>query len=196
MRKEKLEELREYINELRVIKKERIEREKTFLKVEAYNITLNNGVTFVRERIMKGSKDGSACMVLPVTQGNEVITIVQPRVFTDSTVCLDLPAGYMELNEIPEVTAERELHEETGYVPGKLITLGSFCQDHGISSALNHYYLGLDCKPNGEQHLDIDEQVRIYKCTVEELYELLELGYIKDLNAAYTLTKAKPLLKL
>lgn len=195
MRREKLLELKGYIEELRVISKIKMDRPASFLKTEVYEITLNNGSTFYREKIMKGKRDGSACMVLPLIADNEVITAVQPRVFTDLTVSVDLPAGYIELNEPPEIAANRELSEETGYYSNKLISLGSFYQDHGISSALNHYYLGLDCVNTEKQNLDNDEFVRLFRCTFKELLELIELGYVKDLNSVYTILKAKTYLK-
>ena len=45
MRKEKLLELKRYINELKTIKMERIDTESKFLKTEVYDCSLNNGNT-------------------------------------------------------------------------------------------------------------------------------------------------------
>ena len=43
--------------------------------------------------------------------------------------------------------------------------------------------------------LDKDEFIRYYECKFEEALELLEKGYIKDLQSQYTLEKAKTLVK-
>ena len=90
MRKEKLEELKDYILELKTIKRERLEEEykyengvvigrKGFLNIENYKCYLNNGEVIRREKISKGGIDKSACIVMPVTKDNKTILVVQPR---------------------------------------------------------------------------------------------------------------------
>ena len=117
MRKEKLEELRDYIKELQTITKERKKEEfiyyqgtkpiqrKGFINVESYNCKLQNGIIIPREKIVKGGSDGNAAIILPITKEGNTLLVVQPRVFTKETVCVELPAGYMEEGESPE-TAE------------------------------------------------------------------------------------------
>ena len=64
MRKEKLEELKDYILELKTIKKERLKEEykyengvvigrKGFLNIENYNCYLNNGEVLEEKRLVK-----------------------------------------------------------------------------------------------------------------------------------------------
>ena len=76
MRKQKLEELKQYIEELKTIKFNRTSG--TFLKSEGYNCTLNNGVIIKREKLIKGSNDGSAVIIMPVTNNNEILTVIEP----------------------------------------------------------------------------------------------------------------------
>lgn len=193
MRKEKLEELKYYIEELKTIKL--VNTSGTFLKSEAYDCILNNGIIIKREKLIKGNNDGSAVIVVPVTQNNEILTVIEPRVFTKETVGIGLPAGYIEKNEYPQYSALRELREETGYISERIIEIDSFYQDEGCSSAYNHIFLALNCIKKYPQQLDKDELIRYMLFSYEELEELEQLGYIKGVNTKLAIAKTKKFLR-
>ena len=199
MRKGKLDELRSYISELKTIKvldrrelqvvDEKLE--KSFLKVEKLTCLLGNGQVIEREQILKGRKDGSAAIVLPLTKEENTILVVQPRVLTASTVGIEFPAGYVEVGEDPMMAGLRELEEETGYVPEKMYHLASYYQDQGCSRAFNHCYLAIGCEKRKEQCLDESEFIRYFECTYEETLELMNMGYINDANSLIALERAR-----
>lgn len=194
MRKEKLEELQGYIKELKWKRKKLLEVDPrhSFLHTERYQYELENGITITREKLKKGKSDGSATVILPITKDNQTLLVVQPRVFTQGDgVGIELPAGYIEKDETPEVAARRELEEETGYVPHDMIELAHYYQDQGCSGAYNYSYLALGCEKKKAQHLDADEMIHYFECHVEEAYELMERGYIQDIQSQYALEKAK-----
>ena len=197
MRKEKLEELKRYVEELKTIERiERFDNNKPFLKVKSYNYKLNNGIVLPREQIIKGKGDGSAAIVMPITKDNEVLTVVEPRTPTKLGVAVGFPAGYIEPGENPIISASRELREETGFTTDKeLIKLDSFYQDEGCSSAYNYSFLALDCEKTNEQELDKDEIVRYMLFSYEEFFELEEMGYICSSNVKLTLEKSKKYMK-
>lgn len=194
MRKEKLEELHDYIEELRVKKSDLLEKHR-FLDIERYSCELNNGIVIPREKLIKGGRDGSASIILPITSEGNTILVVQPRVFTKETVCVELPAGYIEKGENPMEAGQRELLEETGYLADQMHLLGSFYQDQGCSAAYNYSLLATGCKKVLNQKLDKDEVIRFFECYYEEALELLEIGYITDLQSQYTLEKSKSYMK-
>lgn len=191
MRKEKLEELNEYVELLKTKRKKLMEMTGDFIKVNKYLVELNNGEVITREKILKGNNDGNASIVLPVTVDGNVILVVQPRVFTRSGVGIELPAGYVDVGEEYEAAARRELFEETGYVPENIRLLGQFYQDQGCSSAYNKSFLAEGCRKIGSQSLDSSEFIKYFECSIDELYELVELGMINDLQSQYTIEKAK-----
>lgn len=193
MRKEKLEQLKQIVEELKTIevKDSVIEQKDKFLQSKAYNFKLNNGLIIPRERLTKGGKDGSAAIIMPVLSNNEILIIIEPRVFTSMTVGVGFPAGYIEQNESAKEGALRELREETGFVPKEMIEIDSFYQDEGISSALNHIFVALNCEKQFDQELDKDEIVKYMTFNYEELLELEDMGYIKGCNTKLALAKSK-----
>lgn len=195
MRKEKLEELETIVEEFKTISREKQDKPAKFIQSKVYECKLNNGKIITREKIVKGKKDGSASIILPVTKKGDVILTVEPRVFTKRTVGIGIPAGYIEEGENPYVAALRELEEETGFIPNKLISMGGFYQDMGCSAAYNETFLALDCEKKSNQHLDPEEYIKYFDCSFDEALELVDLGYIQGCNAIITLEKAKKYLK-
>lgn len=197
IRKEKLEELKQLVYELKTIevKERKIEQENKFLQSTAYSFKLNNGIIIPREKLIKGNKDGSAAIIMPVLKNNEILTIIEPRVFTKLTVGIGFPAGYIENGEEVKIGALRELKEETGFVPEEIFEIDSFYQDEGISSALNHIFLASGCEKKYNQELDKDEIVKYMTFTYDELLELENLGYINSANTKLALIKSKKYMK-
>ena len=214
MKRKNLEELRNLLDELKTINKRVVMKNEVysscikkiddveyisldsinkgqFITTEKYICTLNNGCSIVREKIKKANKDGSAVIVIPVTYDDEIIVTVEPRVFTEKTVGVGSPAGYVEAGEEASVAALRELQEEVGVIPKKLIPLASFYQDEGISAAKNTAYIALGCCEGYEKNLDPGEYVEYFKCDFKDVLELQEEGYIEGSNSIIAIEKAK-----
>lgn len=190
--KDKLEELKSYIEELRVVElNKKTYNDHPFIKSELYQVTLNNKNTIFREKLIKGKRDGSAGIIVPITEDGQILTVIEPRVFTKEGVLVGFPAGYIEEGELPIVAAKRELEEETGYVSDNLIEVDSFYQDEGCSSALNHIFIALNARKEKEQNLDKDEIIRYMLFTYDEILELDRLGYIKSANTKLAIAKTE-----
>ncbi len=198
----KLKELMNYIDEFKFEKQISSDYvNKGFLSIKRGEYLLKNGKIIIREEILKKDKEGnyhsgSASIILPVTVNNKILLIVQPRVLTLTGATVELPAGYAEEGESSENAALRELKEETGYIPKKLVKIAEFYQDQGCSRALNSAFIAYGCEKKYKQNLDKDEAIKYFECTYDEALELMEWGYITDSNSMLTLERSKQYMKV
>ena len=131
MRSSKERELKSKINKVKTIKKKLLRRNNKFITIDSYECNLNDGRVLIRDKINKGKKDGSAVTMLPVMENGDVLLVIQPRVFMDTTVGVEIPAGYVETNENSESAARRELLEEAGLESTNMKKLCGYYQDDG-----------------------------------------------------------------
>ncbi len=195
MRQNKLEELYGYIDELKIRKRKLLEKKGHFLGIERYQCELNNGRVFSREKVIKNGMDGNACIILPITEAGDTLLVVQPRVFTENQVCVELPAGYVDDGETYEAAARRELLEETGYMAQSMQPLAKFYQDQGCMGAFNQSFLATNCRKVGAQTLDGDEFIKYFECSYDEALELVDMGLIVDAASQLTLERSKQYIK-
>lgn len=197
MRKEKIEELEKMIEQLKCLKKKKISEEGNFIKSHVYECDLNNGQQIIREQLIKGKKDGSAVIIVPMLENGDVILTVEPRVFTKLTVGVGLPAGYIEEGETAKEAAKRELFEETGCksMTDEFISLGGFYQDVGVSGAYIETFLAKNIRKVDKQHLDQSEFVKYFECSYDEALELVDSGYINEAGPILTLLRTKKYIK-
>ena len=95
-------------------------------------------------------------------------------------ITVELPAGGRNGREEPtEITAGRELEEETGYTCGKLEFLQSIYTTVAFCNEKIDIYLARDLKP-GSQHLDEDEFLNVKAYELSELKQMIYDNKIQD----------------
>src|SRR5579872_129428 len=82
-------------------------------------VQLPNGSTANREIITHPG----AVAIVPIDEAGKVIMVRQYR-HAIERLLLEIPAGTLHIGEDPDLCADRELQEETGYKPGKLQKIG------------------------------------------------------------------------
>lgn len=193
IRPEKLQEIQEAIDYFKVVEDKIIDEPPSYINVRVHEFTLNCGLEVRREEVIKGKGNNSrASVIIPVTEDGTVILTIQSKPFIDRTVGLDFAGGLVDKEEDFETAAHRELREETGLSCSRgLIRLGSYYTEDTLGPSFNTGFLALDCK-RGEQKLDSGEFIRLVEVTVDELFELGEMGYIKGGGSQFLLLSAKP----
>lgn len=144
----------------------------------------NKGVEYIRDCV----EPGDAVVILPVTDDNEIIFIKQEREAIGK-IALELPAGMIDKDELPEAAAKRELEEETGIKANYLEFLTSFYSSCGYTSEKMYIYLAKQFF-KGEQHFDDTEEILdIEKISIKDCIKKLECNEFEHANikiALYT----------
>ena len=143
-----------------------------YIGKNVYEVTLNDGTIKKSEQILKNKRNGDAVVIIPITELNRFVIIIEARPNTKEEVTVSFPAGMVDNNESYEQAALRELEEETGYTSDKLIELEWHYQDQGCSKAIIKTYVALNCKKVKTQHLDIGEKIISIEVSKEELEEI------------------------
>jgi len=178
MKKETLLKVEKLINKYGVKKLTKVDTTKPFLTIETYKVELNNGEVIYRDKLIKNGGNGNACVIVPLVNDNQVLMVVQPRVFTHLGSQLDFPAGYLDNNEDHRLAAIRELEEETGYRAKEMKEVAYYYQDEGVGNARNKVFIASNLEKVSEVHLDEDEYLESVIVDIDDIRELMDLGYI------------------
>ncbi|MBP1776162.1 MAG: hydrolase [candidate division NC10 bacterium] len=100
-----------------------------------------------RERRYPVMQLGQSAGIVPLTADGQIILVRQYRHVTQG-FCWEIPGGGMHPGESPEVAAQRELREETGYRARRLRRLGGFWPNNAYLDEVIHVYLGEDLTPD------------------------------------------------
>jgi len=115
--------------------------------------------------------------VIPVTLKDEVVLIRQFR-FGVWDHTLEIPGGMVDPGETPMDAAVRELEEETGYVPSRVIPLGRVHPNPAIQTNTCHSFLALGCAPQGEARQDAGEDIEVVLTPRRKIPSMLREGRI------------------
>jgi ADP-ribose pyrophosphatase len=108
-------------------------------------------------------------------------------------VILELPAGTLDVNEKPEVCAQREIREEIGMSAQRLHKIGEFFLAPGYSTEYMYTYLATGLHPDPLEN-DADEFLTIEQIPAKQAFKLAESGVIQDCKTLATLFLARPYL--
>lgn len=100
------------------------------------------------------------------------------RVAVDAWL-FELPAGTLEPNEPPAVTAGRELVEETGYTASKIEHVHTFRMSPGILDEKMHFFVASQLTKNPPQR-ELGEQIDNRVLSWSEIDRYLRDGKIQD----------------
>lgn len=158
------------------------------LRVE--EVELPDGNRAKRELI----KHPGAVAVIAITAEGKLILVEQYRKALERSL-IEIPAGKIDPGEAPEVTAVRELEEETGYGAKEFSYVQSFATSPGFADEVIHLYLaqGLYAIDNPAAG-DEDEFIELLEVTIEQAEDMVATGEIFDAKTAFAVLYAKNLL--
>lgn len=151
------------------------------IKVRVDEVVLPNGEVSKREIV----NHPGAVAIIALTDEGKLVLVEQYRKALEKAI-VEIPAGKLEAGEKPEVTAVRELEEETGYVCEKMEFLTSFYTSPGFADEILYVYkaTGLKKKEN-KAALDEDEFVELMEVSLEEAVSLMKEQRIHDAKTMF-----------
>lgn len=153
-------------------------------------VTLPNGGESVREYV----KHLGAVCVIPITEKGEVILERQYRYAVGETL-VEIPAGKLDsADEDPLEAAKRELREETGAVADEMIDMGVYYGSPAIMGEKIRMYMARGLR-FGENDLDKDEFLEVFKLPLDEAVEMVLRGEISDGKTQAAILRAKMMLE-
>ena len=102
----------------------------------------------------------------------------------------ELPAGKLEPDEPPLVTARRELIEEAGVSAREWRSLGSYLSSPGIFTEVLHLFLATGIEPAAVAH-EQAEVIEVHWVPFGEACDWAESGQIRDGKTAMGLLRAR-----
>lgn len=161
------------------------------ITLQVDDVELPNGKTGKREIV----KHPGAVAVIAITEDKKIILVEQYRKALELSI-IEIPAGKIEPNEAPELTALRELEEETGYTTNKLQYIQSFATSPGFADEIIHLYLAENIvKVEEKADLDEDEFVELMHVSLEEMESMITKKQIYDAKTAFAYLWLKNYLK-
>lgn len=114
-------------------------------------------------------EDGSVAMIEHYKHG--------PR-----TTSLELPAGYLDAGEAPEVAARRELLEETGLEAASFTSLGRFFIDGNRGCGACYVFLARDARQVSAPRLEASEDIAQRRLSLDEVRAACLDGRIRNMS--------------
>lgn len=143
-------------------------------RVELASTRGADGTTNEREVV----RHPGAVVILPMVDAEHVCLIKNFRLAVGRTL-IELPAGTLEPGEDPEVTARRELAEETGYRAASWEHMHRFFVSPGILDERMDLYLATDLSP-GTAAREKDEHIENLVVPWSEAVHMVLDGQIED----------------
>ena len=144
-------------------------------------VPLADGTASEREVVVHR---GAVALVAMVDAGH--VCLVRCHRYAVGRTLLEVPAGTIDPGESPDVTAARELREETGYTAGRLARVAEWYVSPGVMTERMYVYLCTDLRPGPTEHQP-DERIEPVVVPWDEAIEMAHDGRIEDAKSMLAL---------
>ena len=145
------------------------------LDVRRDRVRLPDGREGIREYVVHPG----AVVIIPVLPDGRLIFERQYR-YPVGRVMLELPAGKIDPEEPPLLTAQRELREETGYQAHVWRHLGTMHPTIGYANERIEIYLAKELVSLGENALDEGEFLELVEISLADAMVAVKTGSLTD----------------
>ena len=163
-----------------------------FVSVDSHTVELPNGKIipdFYTVTIQ------NAALIVATTDDEQIILTREYR-YACKEVVTECPAGMVEANEEPLLTAQRELLAEPGYESSDWTYLGPTLESTSKLTNTMHLFWAKDCKKVSSQKLEESEgAIEVMKIPITEVIELVMSGSIKPNSSAHAILKVARLME-
>jgi ADP-ribose pyrophosphatase len=160
------------------------------LKVHEDLSTMPDGSSARREWI----KHPGACAIVPIFENGDTLLLRQYR-YGPGKMFWEVPAGKIDPGEPIEVTARRELLEETGLECTDLQKIGHFYPAIGFCDEIIHIYIARGLNESSSS-TDDDEFVETVRMPLKQALAMLDNGTIDDGKTCVVLQKVRTELRI
>ena len=129
---------------------------------------------------------GAVALVAIDDQGRWLL--VRQYRFPAGQELLEIPAGTREPDEAPEVTAARELREETGFAADSIERLGGAWSAPGFCSEYLDFYVATSLRPDPLPHDDDERLSDPVALSFDELLRAVAQGKVEDAKTLAAIT--------
>ncbi len=144
------------------------------LSVDVLDVELADGRTGTREIV----RHGAAVAVIARRRDGRFVFIRQFRKAMER-ICFEVMAGNCDPGEASEVSAIRELKEETGYTPDSIRFLAPIYPSVGYcTERIDIFYA--EVNEPGETDFDPDENIETVLLTEQEMDSMIRAGKVQD----------------
>jgi ADP-ribose pyrophosphatase len=126
-----------------------------------------------------------AVVILPFLAADRIL-LIRNRRYAIGEKLIELPAGTLEKGEDPINCAGRELVEETGYLAGRLASMGNFFTSPGVLSEKIYAYAAYDLELTGTNP-DEGEEIELMPVLLNEAIDMIRDGTIHDAKTIATI---------
>ena len=116
--------------------------------------------------------------IIAIDADNNVLLVNQFRKAVEKEL-LEIPAGGIDTGEDPATAVRREMQEETGYLPQKVVRLGGFYSTPGYCTEYLYLYLATDLTPS-QRYAEDTKSINLVRIPIAEIPGLITSGRICD----------------
>ena len=154
-------------------------KSRSIFKGRAFNVRVDtvldvSGIETTREIV----EHAECVAVVPVDANGDILLVKQYRKAIEKEL-LEIPAGGIDPGEDPEAAVKRELQEEIGFLPGRVIKLGGYYSSPGFCTEYLYLYLAEDLKAS-QLYADDTPGIQTVKVKPHQIRRLIRSGEVCD----------------